>query len=176
LSQQDGKRNSDSIASKLIQGGAPVDLDGLRFSTALNVWEFAPFGGGGATVTQQRDQLAADETTSSTTFVNTSLGITLANRAGGFFIASAACICLHNTANAWAAFRWNKGGTAVSGFGQQFAGSPFRVSFPGFDTDVLDGDALDLQFLTPGGVLTFLGNIPVGNVELFSHIEVFEVS
>jgi len=45
---QDGKRNSDSIASKLIAAGFPANLDGLRFSSALNLWEFAPFGGGGA--------------------------------------------------------------------------------------------------------------------------------
>jgi len=44
---QDGKRNSDSIASKLLSGGVPSDLDGLRFNAALNIWEFVPFGGGG---------------------------------------------------------------------------------------------------------------------------------
>lgn len=47
---QDGKRNSDSIASKLIGGGVPSNLDGLRFNAALNIWEFAPFGGAGAAI------------------------------------------------------------------------------------------------------------------------------
>jgi len=44
---QDGKRNTDSIASKLIAAGFPADLDGLRFNAALNIWEFAAFGGTG---------------------------------------------------------------------------------------------------------------------------------
>jgi len=47
MSFPNGVRLSDSIASKLIEGGFPVDLDGLRFSAALNIWEFVPFGGGG---------------------------------------------------------------------------------------------------------------------------------
>lgn len=47
MSFPNGVRLSDSIASKLIEGGFPSDLDGLRFSAALNIWEFVPFGGGG---------------------------------------------------------------------------------------------------------------------------------
>jgi len=47
LSLPDGPRLSDSIASKIIQGGFPSNLDGLRFNSALNIWEFVPFGGGG---------------------------------------------------------------------------------------------------------------------------------
>jgi len=47
MSFPNGVRLSDSIASKLIEGGFPVDLDGLRFNAALNIWEFVPFGGGG---------------------------------------------------------------------------------------------------------------------------------
>lgn len=47
MSFPDGVRLSDSIASKIIEGGVPSDLDGLRFNAALNIWEFVPFGGGG---------------------------------------------------------------------------------------------------------------------------------
>jgi len=47
MSFPNGVRLSDSIASKIIEGGFPADLDGLRFSAALNIWEFVPFGGGG---------------------------------------------------------------------------------------------------------------------------------
>jgi len=47
MSFPNGVRLSDSIASKIIEGGFPSDLDGLRFSAALNIWEFVPFGGGG---------------------------------------------------------------------------------------------------------------------------------
>jgi len=49
MSFPNGVRLSDSIASKLIEGGFPVNLDGLRFNAALNIWEFVPFGGGGGT-------------------------------------------------------------------------------------------------------------------------------
>jgi len=48
MSFPNGVRLSDSIASKIIEGGFPSDLDGLRFNAALNIWEFVPFGGGGA--------------------------------------------------------------------------------------------------------------------------------
>lgn len=46
MSFPNGVRLSDSIASKIIEGGLPSDLDGLRFNAALNIWEFVPFGGG----------------------------------------------------------------------------------------------------------------------------------
>jgi len=41
---QDSKRNSESIASKLIAAGFPADLDGLRFNVVSNVWEFTRVG------------------------------------------------------------------------------------------------------------------------------------
>jgi len=47
MSFPNGVRLSDSIASKIVEGGFPANLDGLRFNSALNIWEFVPFGGGG---------------------------------------------------------------------------------------------------------------------------------
>jgi len=43
---QDTKRNSDSIASKLIVGGVPSNGDTLVFNSVLNIWEFAAGAGG----------------------------------------------------------------------------------------------------------------------------------
>jgi len=42
LSFPDKLRLSDSIASKLIIGGAPTTEQFLRFNAALNLWEFVP--------------------------------------------------------------------------------------------------------------------------------------
>jgi len=56
---QDAKRNSESIAGKLIAAGFPADLDSLQFSAALNQWQFAP--GGGAGLTFARVIKTADE-------------------------------------------------------------------------------------------------------------------
>jgi len=67
MSFPNGVRLSDSIASKIIQGGFPADLDGLRFNAALNIWEFVPFGGGAGGLTFARIIKTADEVINNST-------------------------------------------------------------------------------------------------------------
>jgi len=103
MSFPNGVRLSDSIASKIIEGGFPSDLDGLRFSAALNIWEFVPFGGGGGqtflAVTKPTDQIVNN----STVFVNdTALQALLtANLNYGFFLLSI------RDSSAVADFKWS---------------------------------------------------------------------
>jgi len=50
LSFPDAPRLSDSIASKLVEGGVPANLQILQFNSVTNLWEFVAAGGGGASV------------------------------------------------------------------------------------------------------------------------------
>lgn len=177
MSQQDGKRNSESIASKLIAAGFPADLDGLRYNAALNIWEFAPFGGGGgATVTRQRAELSADFVTSSGSFVDIDNGagddliITLANRAGGFFIAVAVFGHTNSGSGQDSIFRFQKGATNENPIADSGTTARDRVATLAF-TGLLDGDVLTCQVRVTGGIATVKG---AG--DSFSHLEVFEVS
>jgi len=173
LSFQDGKRNSDSIASKLIAAGFPADLDGLRFSAALNIWEFVPFGGGGgATLSNQRDEVTADETTTSGTFVNTTLVLTLANRAGGNFMASCALYNANSTVNLTNFFRYQDGATNLNGGAIQLAASGVRFAMSIFMAGNLDGDVVQVQFRNNGGTTTLYGT----ETDRISHLVILEIS
>jgi len=48
MSFPNAPRLSDSIASKLVEGGEPSNLDNLQFNSVTNLWEFVAGGGGGA--------------------------------------------------------------------------------------------------------------------------------
>jgi len=131
---------------------------------------------GGATATAQRDQLSADNTTTSLTYVDSNLEVTLPTRTDGKFLACAG-LNIHNTGtNELSGCRWEKGGVATQGFGYQWTGSSaFRKALQGFLTGDLDGDVLNLQFATFSGTFTLMGVVS-NAMDYFSHIEVLEIS
>jgi len=131
--------------------------------------------GGGATVTTQSDVLAADQTTTSTAYIDTNLLLTLANRSGGSFSAIASTDMQQN-ANLHKALRFREGSTNHNGLGsQQIPHNEYRQSTTLSITGLLDGDELALQFRTNLGTLTLMGVVSSGT-DYFSRLEIFEVS
>lgn len=169
---QDGKRNSDSIASKLIQGGFPSDLDFLQFNAALNQWIFTA-SGGGAVLSNQRIEVTVDETTTSVTFVNSTLTLTLATRAAGNFMASCEIQCNISGFQGIANFRFVEGATNINGIAVQNSTSAnHRDNAALFLAGDLDGDVITIQMRVNAGTLTLRGTA----ADEISHLVIYETS
>lgn len=133
-------------------------------------------GGGGATLSNQRDIITADETTTSTSYVDTDLSVTLANRSGGNFQASCSVYVLSSGGQAVAAFRYVDGATNLSGWQIQTRdGAGARMGGAGFAAGNLDGDVVTLQFATNAGTLTLIG-ADVGGLAAESQLTIIEMS
>jgi len=132
---------------------------------------------GGATATNQRDELSADNTTTSVTYEDSNLEVTLPTRTNGKFLACAGLNIQGGTTNQLMGCRWEKGGTPTNGVGFQMTGAEqsFRKYMGLFLTGDLDGDDLILQFATFSSTFTLMGVIS-NSMDYFSSIEVLEVS
>lgn len=124
----------------------------------------------GGVITRQRDELTADETTTSTTFVNSNLSLTLANRSGGFFMASCAEYYTNDTV-AFDVYRFVEGATNINAGAAHIPTVNQSLSLPIFLTGTLDGDVLKIEWRVTAGT-----GKNRGASDVFSHLEVLELS
>jgi len=133
--------------------------------------EAITIGGGGLTVTIQRDESAANETLTGATWQDTTQALTVANRSGGKYI-SVAAVPNDNNGFQNNSFRIEHNSIAptawfintANGVGQSLA--ELTV-----DVNALDGNVCVLQYNIAGGTATLFGTN-----DTICHLEVFEVS
>lgn len=105
-----------------------------------------------STFSKQSDVLTGDQNTTSTTFVNTNLSLTLANRTGGIFIASGFFSIGQNNTGQQGYCRFVDGSTNIEGVGLVAPDTSFHPC-SGFTNGDLDGDVLKVQFRTSAGTM-----------------------
>lgn len=128
-------------------------------------------GGGCFTVSKQSDILIGNDTTSSASLVATSLALTLANRAGGKYLAIAS-LCNFGSGFINVSFRMEDGGVLVTnGLINTSNGSGQSLGESTGWTCNLDGATIEVHFAAATGTATLLGSGC-----RFARMEVFEVS
>lgn len=126
----------------------------------------------GTVLTRQRDELAADETTTSTTYVDSGLAITLANRTGGFFLATTSLGTRNSSTVLSNNFRYTEGATDIGHIEESIMDAGIGQWVSLMLSGTLDGDVINIEWLVDSGTGTIMGSSTTG----FSHMEILEIS
>lgn len=132
--------------------GNPADGQHLEFDATNN--RFIWVGAGGPTITIQESVLTGDDTTTSTSYVATSLSLTLANRPGGFAICLANLTKFNNGTNNDSFTFFDDGVIVGRDVNDRQASANFDVAVALFHIAALDGSVIDVRMKTSAGTLT----------------------